>query len=98
MKIINKRRSIRRYQDKAIEKNIIDDIIRAAMNAPSAGNEQPWEFVVVDDRSILDQIPLVHPHAAMAKEAPAAIVVCADENRFSHGEFWIQDCSAAIIK
>ena len=48
MKIINKRGSIRRYQDKAIEKNIIDDIIRAAMNAPSAGNEQPWEFVVVD--------------------------------------------------
>jgi nitroreductase len=95
MKPIFQRRSIRKFIEKPVDKKIIDLLLKAAMNAPSAGNEQPWEFVVIDDRAILNQIPQFHPYAAMTTQAPVAIVVCADENKFNHGEFWIQDCSAA---
>jgi len=95
MKTIYKRRSIRKYLDKKVDNSLINELLKAGMNAPSAGNEQPWEFIVVDKKSILDQIPSVHPYAAMTKQAAAAIVVCADKNRFNHGEFWIQDCSSA---
>lgn len=44
---INKRRSIRKFEDKPVEKEKIDLLLRAAMQAPSAVNEQPWEFIVV---------------------------------------------------
>ena len=78
MDAIYKRRSIRRYRDKAIPEDLIQKILKAGMNAPSAGNEQPWHFIVVDDREVLDQIPKFHPQSKMLHEAPAAIVVCAD--------------------
>jgi nitroreductase len=80
MKTIFLRRSIRKFIEKPVDKKIIDLLLKAAMNAPSAGNEQPWEFVVIDDRAILNQIPQFHPYAAMTTQAPVANVVCADEN------------------
>ena len=95
MNEIYKRRSIRKFKNKAIEKSVISEVIRAGMNAPSAGNEQPWEFLIIDDHSILDEIPMVHPYAAMTKQAPLAIIICGDRNLFNHGDYWIQDCSAA---
>lgn len=67
----------------------------AGMNAPSAGNEQPWHFIVVDDREILDTIPSFHPHSRMLFEAPVAIVVCADTSNVKYPEYWPQDCAAA---
>ena len=95
MEAIYKRRSIRRYQNKAIPEDLIQKILKAGMNAPSAGNEQPWYFVWVDDREILDQIPKFHPHSKMLYEAPSAIVVCADVTNVKYPEYWPQDCSAA---
>lgn len=95
MDAIYKRRSIRKYKDAPVSQNLIEQIIKAGMNAPSAGNEQPWQFLVVDDREILDQIPEFHPHSKMLYEAPAAIVVCADVSNVKYPEYWPQDCSAA---
>lgn len=95
MDAIYKRRSIRQYLDKSIPEELIHKIIKAGMNAPSAGNEQPWHFLVVDDRKILDKIPPLHPHSKMLYEAPAAIVVCADLSNVKYQEYWPQDCSAA---
>lgn len=92
---IFKRRSIRKYLDKPVAKEDIDDLLRAAMAAPSAGNEQPWEFIVVDDKNVLKKIADVHPYAKMLYEAPVAIVVCGDLNKEKHKGFWVQDCSAA---
>lgn len=89
------RRSIRRYVSKTVPDVIINDVIRAAMEAPSAGNEQPWEFIVINDRSILDQIPSFHPHAQMVRNAPTAILVCGDLEKEKHEGYWTQDCSAA---
>jgi len=93
--IIN-RRSARSYRDEAVTEEQIEQVLRAAMAAPSAGNQQPWEFVVVTERDLLVKINAVHPHSKMLLEAPAAILVCGDTSREEHADFWIQDCSAAV--
>ena len=74
MKEIFERVSIRKYTDKAVEDEKILAILRAAMAAPSAGNQQPWEFYVVRDRSKLEELSRVSPYAGCAKAAPVAIV------------------------
>lgn len=89
------RRSIRKYRDDPLLDLVVNEILRAAMSAPSAGNEQPWHFVVIRDRETLDRIPDVHPHAKMLKEAPVAVLICGDLGLEMHKGFWVQDCSAA---
>jgi nitroreductase len=96
LEAIRTRRSIRVYQSKLIPAEVIQEILTAAMYAPSAGDQQPWQFVVVDDPKILTQIPTIHPHAEMAQRAPAAILVCGDTRLEKYAGFWMQDCSAAI--
>ena len=95
MESIFKRRSIRKYTDKVVPDELIEKIIRAGMAAPSAGNEQPWHFVVINDRSVLDAIPKFHPYSEMLKHAHHAIVVCADLSLQKYEGYWVQDCSAA---
>jgi len=89
------RRSIRTYRDEPVSEEAIETLLRAAMAAPSAGNEQPWHFVVIRDRAVLDAIPSVHPYAQMAAGAPLAIAVCGDERLAKYEGFWVQDCAAA---
>ncbi len=89
------RRSIRRYTAKPVPDTLVTELLRAAMAAPSAGNEQPWHFVVVRDRAVLDAIPKFHPYSAMLKYASVAIVVCGDLSKEKFKGFWVQDCSAA---
>ena len=74
MKEIFERVSIRKYTDQPVEDEIILAILRAAMAAPSAGNQQPWEFYVVRDRSKLEELSRVSPYAGCTKTAPVAIV------------------------
>ena len=93
--IIN-RRSVRSYRSDAVSEEQIEQVLRAAMAAPSAGNQQPWEFIVVTDRTLLTKINEVHPHSKMLLESPAAIVVCGNLTREKHVDYWIQDCSAAV--
>lgn len=93
--IIN-RRSIRSYRSDAVTEEQIEHILRAAMAAPSAGNQQPWEFIVVTERDLLTNITKVHPYAKMLLEAPAAIIVCGNTSREKHHGFWVQDCAAAV--
>lgn len=66
--------SVRKYQDKPVEKEKTEAILRAAMQAPSAGNQQPWEFYVVSDKAKLEALSKVSPYAGMTKDAPVAIV------------------------
>lgn len=66
--------SVRKYQDKPVEREKIEAMLRAAMQAPSAGNQQPWEFYVVTDREKLEALSKAHRYAGMVKNAPAAIV------------------------
>lgn len=95
LECIHTRRSIRRYQKKAVSQETLRQIVEAGMMAPSAGNEQPWEFVVITDRGLLTRIPEIHPYAAMAAEAPAAILVCGNVLREKYKGLWVQDCAAA---
>ena len=66
--------SIRKYQDRPVEKEKTEAILRAGMQAPSAANQQPWEFYVVTDREKLKALSEVSPHAKMTADAPVAIV------------------------
>ena len=86
------RRSIRRYQDRAVQPETVRLLLEAAMSAPSASNMQPWQFVVIDSRALLDGVPEFHPHAAMLKECPLAVLVCGEPET---SRYWQQDCAAA---
>lgn len=76
------RRSIRRYTAEPVAEDLIKKLLEAAMYAPSAHNQQPWQFIVIQDRQVLDKIPEFHPHSSMLKSAPLAILVCGDSSRF----------------
>ena len=72
------RRSVRKYQARPVPEEQIKRLLEAAMAAPSAGNSQPWHFIVITDRETLADAALINPYAAMAAEAPAAILICGD--------------------
>lgn len=96
LEVIMTRTSVRQYTDRAITSETIDTLLRAGMAAPTAGNKQPWKFVVVTDRASLDS--LAAGNWRMAAEAQAAIIVCGDTENVFPGEgrdYWVQDCSAA---
>ncbi|MDE6270748.1 MAG: nitroreductase family protein [Muribaculaceae bacterium] len=85
-------------KNKAVEKPALLTILNAAMAAPSGVNKQPWHFVVVTSRALLDELAHALPYCKSAASAPAAIVVCGDETRFLAGDdatLWVQDVSAA---
>jgi nitroreductase len=63
--------------------------------AVSAGNQQPWQFVVVRERALLDEIARVHPYAQMCRTVSTAILVCGDASLEKFPGYWVQDCSAA---
>jgi nitroreductase len=95
MDAILSRRSIRKYTTEPVPDHLIKELLEAAMSAPSAGNEQPWHFIVINDRQILDEIPKFHPYSHMVKEASVAILVCCDLQLDKHDGLWVQDCAAA---
>lgn len=90
------RRSIRKYTDAPVTDEEIRKILEAGMMAPSAGNQQPWQFVVVRDKTLLGKVETANPYAKMAGKAPLGILVCGDLGLEKHPGFWVQDCSAAI--
>jgi nitroreductase len=92
---IHTRRSIRKYQGTSVPHELVQKLLAAAMQAPSARNQQPWQFVAIDDRAILARIPTFMPNAPMAAEAPLAILVCGDLALEKSEGYWVVDCSAA---
>jgi nitroreductase len=95
MDTILTRRSIRKYKKKTISDEILQKLLQAAFSAPSAGNQQPWHFVILDDRKILNVIHTFHPSARMITEADKAILVCGDLNLEKFKGYWMIDCAAA---
>lgn len=93
--LIQKRRSIRRFEKKPVEDSKIDQLIQAALRSPSSRSINPWEFVVVDDGQLLDQLSQAKPHgASFLKGAPLGIVVCGDREK---SDVWVEDTSIASI-
>lgn len=98
LKLIHSRKSVRHYSPETVSREVVETLVRAGMAAPSAVNRQPWAFVAVDDRALLNELGKKLPYARMLLLAPAAIVVCGDmEKALNEWQqaYWIQDCSAA---
>ncbi|MDR2847988.1 MAG: nitroreductase family protein [Bacteroidales bacterium] len=89
------RRSIRKYTDKPVPREKIEEMIKYGMYAPSAHNKQPWHFVVLNDKDIFAKILEFQPYTKMLADAQWGIVVCGDENLALMPDYWPGDCAAA---
>jgi nitroreductase len=95
--IISKRASVRAYTPQAVTREQTEQLLRAAMAAPSSKNRQPWHFIVLSQAAARKALAAQLPYAKMLDEAPLSIVVCGDTNVHT-GEAaasWVMDCSAA---
>lgn len=90
------RRSIRKFKDKPVPKDFVTRILEAAMHAPSAGDEEPWHFIIINDKQTLEKVSLISESAKYVNKAPMAILVCGDLNLEEYKGYWMQDCSAAV--
>ncbi|MEM2850906.1 MAG: nitroreductase family protein [Candidatus Bathyarchaeia archaeon] len=102
LEAIKTRRSVRAFTNENVSEELLNKILDAARWAPSAGNLQPWEFVVVRDPKVKQGLAVAALHQMFIAEAPVVIVVCANENRSAWGYgkrgvalYCIQDTAAA---
>ncbi|SET42452.1 Nitroreductase [Natronincola peptidivorans] len=93
--MLKKRRSIRKFQQKQVEKDKIDLLVKAALLSPSSRGIRPWEFIVVEDGQLIQQLAKAKEHGSgFLKEAPMAIVVLGLEAK---SDVWIEDTSIASV-
>ncbi len=90
------RHSVRKFLPTVVEEEKVEKMLRAAMAAPSAGNQQPWEFYVVRDKRIIQDLAHCSPYAGCAANAPIAIVVCSRDYNQRFPDFVPIDLSAAV--
>ena len=98
IQLIMTRTSIRAFQDKPVSDETVEQLLKAATAAPSAKNSQPWAFVVVRDRALLEKLGASLPNAKMTATAPVAVAICGVLDKALPGEardYWIQDAAAA---
>ena len=91
-----KRRSIRKFTEKPVSKEMIDELMHAAMSGPSACNKKPWDFYVITNADVLEQLKSASKFTKFSSKL--AIVVCGNLSKalpLNFAEYWIQDCSAA---
>lgn len=92
LSLIQNRRSIRKYTGQPVEPEKIEKIVEAALRAPSSRGLNPWEFVVIDDKALLEKMATSKPHgSSFLKNAPLGIIVTADDAI----DTWVEDCSIA---
>ncbi|WP_175059885.1 nitroreductase family protein [Thermococcus sp. 2319x1] len=90
--VLKRRRSIRRFQDKPVPREVIEKLLEAAFLSPSSYNKRPWHFIVVEDKEKLEALSRAKLGASGLKTAPVAIVVTADERK---SDVWVEDASIA---
>ena len=95
MEEIYTRRSIRKYTGESIDNEQIKEIIKAAMNAPSGMNQQPWQFWVIDDKTIIERLLEISPHWKPLASAGQGIVVCGDLSINDDPQYLFIDGAAA---
>lgn len=86
---IYNRTSVRSYTSEPVSKELLLELVKAAMAAPTGSNKQPWEFVIIQDKATLKKLGEIKPPVG---KAPAAIVVLGDTAKSGS---WTLDCSAA---
>ena len=95
MKLINERRSIRKFKAAPIPPDAQDQLVEAALRSPSSRGFNPWEFIVVSDTATLEKLSSAKPHGAtFLKNAPLGIVVCADPGQ---SDVWVEDAAIATL-
>lgn len=77
MNAIFTRTSVRKFEDRPVEKEKIEKVLQAGFVAPSAGNQQPWEFYVVTKRETIEGLSRTSPYAVAAAKAPVVLVIAA---------------------
>ena len=98
IEIMMNRKSVRSWEDRPVPEEIIKKILAAAMQAPSARNQQAWQFIVLNERKVLDEVAQTAPGAKPAERAPLGIIVCGDMSlETATAGYWIQDCAAASM-
>lgn len=95
LNIIFKRRSIRKYKNQEVPNNLINSLLQAAMSAPSACNQQPWHFFIIQNQSVLHELSEIHSGFHNLKSSPLAILVCGEPDAAELEFYWEQDCAAA---
>jgi nitroreductase len=100
---IKGRRSIRTFKDQEVSAELVEELVEAARWAPSAGNLQPWEFIIIRKPEVKRKLVEAARGQSFLEEAPVLIVVCASENRSAQGYgargrtlYCLQDTGAAI--
>ena len=93
LNVINTRRSTRQWSSREVDKKDVTEILEAAMNAPSAGNEQAWQFVVLSGKTLTDYLAV---NGNCPKGSPVGILVCGDKKAQKYEGFYLYDCCAAI--
>lgn len=88
--------SVRKYEDRPVEQEKIEKILAAGMQAPSATNQQPWEFYVVTNKEVLEKLGKSGPYSGPASKAPAAIVSVYRKNGLRVPEYAAIDLSIAM--
>ena len=94
MKVIDTRRSVREYSDKVVSDKDIKKILDAAMQAPSARNQQPWEYLVIKDEQKKEKLASLVPAMRMAKEASFLIIFLANKTRITAPLYYEQDMAS----
>lgn len=89
------RRSVRHFTAEPVSQADQETILRAAMHAPSANNQQPWQFLVITTPELRTRLVDIHPYAQSLLEAPLGILVCGDLHLEKSEGYWVQDCAAA---
>ena len=89
------RRSIRKFKNQEVEPEKIEQLLKAAMQAPSAANQQAWEFIVVQDKEMLKQLAQVSPYAKPVEASAVTFVLLANEKDLKIPTAWEQDLGAS---
>ena len=95
MEAIFKRKSVRKYQDRPVEKEKIDKLLKAIMQAPSAVNQQPWEVIVIENKETLKKLSEMSPYSKMVESSAVTFVLAANKDNLKVASAWQQDMGAA---
>lgn len=90
IKNLKTRKSVREYKEKEISEGILEELIDCGRLAPTARNEQPWEFIIVKEESVKEEIGNLAPNGSFMKNAPVLIVVFCKETKY-----YLEDGSVA---
>ena len=96
MDSVNKRRSTRKFTDEPISREQIKELLKAGMCAPSAHNQQPYRFIVIENQDKKEAIAAFHPYGKAMTEAAFGVLVYFDETVLKSPAFVQQDCAAAV--